>query len=435
MQVSVENVSKLERKLTVSVPADRLESQVSERLRELSRSVRLKGFRPGKVPAKVIEQRFGTQVRNEAIGDLIRSSFGEAVQQQNLRPAMAPSIETSGRPENGEFRYVATFEVMPEIGSIDVSGLKVKRPTAEVAEADIDQMIETLRMQRRSWNPVERAAQDGDMVMFESFTEVEGTRVPAEGVERSGTVIGTRAIPAEIENALVGLAAGAETTIELTFPEGHRAAALAGKTGKMTLKAVRVSEGVLPPVDEAFMAGFGITEGGVEKFRDEVRANLERELRNALMARLKGDVVAKLLEAHSEVEFPAGMIEAEARGMAQNAERQAQARGQKDVKVSHEALLPAARHRVAAAALLGELARQNEIKLDRNRLNEMLASIASTYEDPMQVIELYRNDQELMRGLESRVIEDQLIDWIADHADLTVEPLTFADVMRPGQAA
>ena len=435
MQVSVENVSTLERKLTVSVPAERLESKVSERLRDLSRNVRLKGFRPGKVPAKVIEQRYGAQVRNEAIGDLIRDSFGEAVQQQNLRPAVAPSIETSGAPEDGEFRYVATFEVMPEIGAIDVSGLKVKRPTAEVADADVDNMIQTLRMQRRSWDTVERGAAEGDMVMFESVAEVDGQRVPAEGVERSGTIVGSNALPADVEGALVGLAAGDEKSVELTFPDNHRVLALAGKSGRMQVKVVRVSEGRLPEVDEAFMASFGITEGGLEKFRSEVRANLERELRGALMARLKGDVVAKLLEAHAELEFPARMVEAEARGMAQQAERQAQSQGQKDVRVDPAALLPAARQRVAAAVLRGERARQNEIRLDRNRLNEMLASIASTYEDPMQVVELYRNDAQLMQGLESRVIEDQLIDWIADHADLTVEPLSFAEVMQPGAAA
>jgi trigger factor len=432
MQVSVENVSTLERKLTVSVPAERLESKVSERLRDLSRNVRLKGFRPGKVPAKVIEQRFGAQVRNEVVGDLIRDSFGEAVQQEKLRPAVAPSIETTGMPENGEFRYVATFEVMPDIGTIDVSGLKVQRPVAEVQDSDIDTMIETLRAQRRSWEQVERAAAEGDMVMFESVAEVEGRRSPAEGVERSGTIVGSNALPAEIESGLVGLSAGDEKTVELTFPATHRDPSLAGKQGKIQLKVVRVSEGKLPDVDDAFIASFGITEGGIEKFRQEVRANLDRELRGALMARLKSDVVTKLLEAHSGLQLPAQMVEAEARAMAQNAERQAQSQGQKIAPVAHEALLPAARQRVAAAVLLGELARQNEVRLDRKRANEMLASIASTYEDPMQVVELYRNDPQLMQGLESRVIEDQLIDWIADHADLTEQQVSFADVMRQG---
>jgi trigger factor len=324
---------------------------------------------------------------------------------------------------------------MPEIGTIDVSGLKVQRPVAEVGEADIDQMIETLRMQRRNWEPVERAAAEGDMVMFESVAEADGQRVPAEGAERSGTIVGSNALPAEIESGLVGLAAGEEKTIQLTFPASHRVPALAGKAGTMQLKVVRVSEGRLPGLDDAFIASFGITEGGVEKFREEVRANLERELRGALMMRLKNDVVGKLLEAHSGLEFPVGMIEAEAQAMVQQAEQQAKSQGRKPAPMSRDALLPAARQRVAAALLLGELARQNDIRLDRNRANEMLASIASTYEDPMQVIELYRNDPQLMQGLESRVVEDQLIDWIADHADLTEQTLSFAEVMRPGAAA
>lgn len=435
MQVSVENVGKLERKLTVSVPAERLESQVSERLRELSRNVRLKGFRPGKVPAKVIEQRYGAQVRNEAIGELIRSSFGEAVRQEKLRPAVAPAIETTGQADGGEFRYTATFEVMPEIGKIDVSGLKVQRPTATVEDADIDQMIETLRLQRRSWNVVERAAQAGDMVLFESYAIADDQRIPQEGVERGGTIVGSNAVFPELEAKLAGMAAEESAEFDITFPAQYRAEALAGKTAKMNVKVIRVSEAVLPTVDEAFIKSFGIAEGDVETFRREVRANLERELRGALMGRLKADVANTLIAAHSELEFPTRMIEGEARALARQAEQQAKAQGQKDITLAHEQFIPAARQRVAAAVLMGELARQNEIKLDRNRLNEMLASIASTYEDPMQVIELYRRDEQLMQGLESRVIEDQVIDWIADHADLTVQTLSFAEVMRPGAPA
>lgn len=434
MQVSVEHTSKLERKLTVSVPAAQIESQISERLRDLSRNVRLKGFRPGKVPAKIIEQRFGAQVRNEAVGEVIRESFAEALRQQNLRPAVPPSIETTGQASEGEFRYVATFEVMPEIGTIDVSGLKVKRPQASIEDADVDNMIETLRLQRRQWNPVERAAQAGDLVMFESSVMVGDKRVPAEGVDRSGTVIGSNAIYPEVEAKLIGVAAEGTAELTLTFPSPHAVPELAGQTGTMSIKVVRVSEPVLPEVDDAFIASFGITEGGIEAFRREVRANLERELKGALMQRLKADVVTKLLEAHADLEIPQRMIEMEARAMANQAEQQARQQGRKDVKIAIDGYLPVARQRVAAAVLLGELARQNALQLDRHRVNEMMATIASTYEEPMQVIEMYRNDAQLMQGLESRVIEDQVIDWIADHADLTVEQLSFAEVMRPVNA-
>ena len=432
MQVSVENVSKLERKMTVSLPTDRLQATVQERLKDLGRNVRLKGFRPGKVPAKVIEQRYGNQVRSEALGQLLRESFNEAVTQHKLRPAVPPSIQTSGDPtKDAEIRYTATFEVMPEIGTIDVSGLKVAKPVASVEEADIDTMIETLRLQRRTWNPVERPAQEGDLVMFESVADTDMGRVPAEGVERAGTIIGSGALFPELEQNLAGITTGEEKEFQATAPADYRVAALAGKTGKFRIKAMRVSEPQLPALDEEFIKSFGIAGDDVATFRKEVRANLERELKGTLMARLKSQVVEKLVAQYGEIEFPTRMIEAEAKGLARQAEQQAQAAGQKDAKANFENYVPMAKKRVAAAVLLGELARQNEIRLDQARLNEMLATIASTYEEPQQVIELYRNDPQLMQGLQSRVVEDQVIDWIADHAATATEQLSFNEVMRP----
>ena len=436
MQVSIENLGTLGRKLTVSVPADQLESTIRQRLGELSRTVRLKGFRPGKVPGKVIEQRYGAQVRNEAVGDLIQRSFSQAVQQEKLRPAVQPQIETSGTPQDGEFKYVATFEVMPEIGTIDVSALKIVRPVAEVADADIDRMIETLRQQRRTWEDVTRAAAEGDLVMFESVTTTDEGRIPAEGVDRSGTILGSGGILIELENQLVGMAAGDERELDVTFPADYRNAALAGKAVKIAVKIVRVSEARLPELDDAFFAAFGIASGGVEQFRNEVRSNLERELKGALMLRLKSDVVGKLLEAHPDLELPSRMIEAEARGLAHQAAEQARQRGQQvPGNISFEPFMGQARQRVAAAVLLGELARQSNIRLDNGRLQEMMQLIASTYEEPEQVIELYRKDPQLLDGLRSRVIEDQVIDWIADHADASTTTLSFEEVMQPGATA
>ncbi len=436
MQVSIENFGTLGRKLTVSVPSDQLESTIRQRLGELSRTVRLKGFRPGKVPGKVIEQRFGAQVRNEAVGDLIQRSFNEAVQKENLRPAVQPQIETSGLPEGGEFKYVATFEVMPEIGTIDVSALKITRPVAEVVDADIDRMIETLRQQRRSWEDVQRAGQTGDLVMFESVATTDAGRIPAEGVDRSGTVLGSGGILVELEEQLVGLGIGDTKEVQVTFPADYRNPALAGKAAKIDVKVVRVSESRLPELDDAFFAAFGIPGGGPDRFRAEVRSNLERELKGALMVRLKNDVIAKLLASHADLEVPGRMIEAEARGLARQAAEQARAQGQQvPEKINLEPFLASAKQRVTAAVLLGELARQNNIRLDPARLQEMMQLIASTYEEPEQVIELYRKDPQLLDGLRSRVIEDQVIDWIADHADASTTTLSFDEVMNPGAAA
>ena len=434
MQVSVENVGKLERKLTVSVPAERLEGTIKSRLRDLSQNVRIKGFRPGKVPATIIEQRYGRQVRSEALNELIRDSFNEAVRQENLRPAVQPSIETTGQPADGEFKYVATFEVMPEIGTIDVSGLKIVKPVAEVGDADIDRMIETLRLQRRTWNNVDRTAREGDLVMFESSATTPGGRVPAEGSERSGTILGSNALFSELEQKLAGLATGDERELDVSFPADYRVPALAGQSAKVQVKIARVSEASIPELNDDFIQQFGIADGGIERFRTEVRANLERELKAALMARLKADVVEKLVDAHGTLEFPSRMIDAEARGLVQQAQQQAQQQGQPAPSITPDSVRPVAQRRVAAAVLLGELARQNEIRLDPSRMQDMLATIASTYEEPEQVVELYRNDPQLMDGLRSRVVEDQVIDWIADHAEADTRTLSFDEVMRPGAA-
>lgn len=435
MQVSIENVGNLERRLTVTLPAERLEGEVESRLRQVARTAQIKGFRPGKVPPKVIEQRYGKQIRSEALGELVRETFNEAVAKENLRPAAAPNIETSGNAEAGELRYVATFEVIPDFGQIDVAKLKISRPVAAIEETDVDRMIETLRQQRRTWAPVQRAAQTGDLVQVETVATVDGQRLPAEGTERGATVLGSGVMMEALEQALVGMTDEDEKTVQVAFPADWRVEALAGKTADVRIKLVRVSEAVVPEVDVAFVESFGIKGGDIGKFRQEVRSNLERELKGALMSRLRGEVVDQLVAAYSSMEMPPRLVEAEARGLARQAEIQARQQGQQDVKISHEAFLSAAQRRVAAGLLVGEVARQNSLRLDPKRLNETLQLIASTYEEPQQVIELYRQDAQLMQNLQGRVMEEQVIDWIASHADVSELRLSFDEVMRPGQAS
>jgi trigger factor len=431
MQVSLENVGKLERKLTVRIPAGDYESRVKARLAEVSRNVRLKGFRPGKVPPKVIEQRFGSQVRDEAISELIRTSFQEAVGQQNLRPAMAPQIDTTGEPADGQIEYTATFEVLPDVGAIDVAKLAISRPVAQVAEVDVDAMIETLRQQRRGWAPVERPAQAGDMILFEYSAQAEDGRHPEEGADRSGTILGSGAMTEDLERELTGHAAGDTLAFEMTFPATFRVAALAGKPARVEARISRVQESRLPEVDDAFIALFGIKEGGMEKFRADVRANLERELKGVLTSRLKADVVQKLVDAYPDLDLPQRMVQNEARALAEQAQAQAKEQGQATVAAVPESFEALARRRVAAGVLVGEIARQNGVRLDNRRVAEALASIASTYEEPQQVVELYQRDPNLMSSLQNRVLEDQVADWIAEHAQTTEQHLTFNEAMRP----
>ena len=429
MQVSVETVGNLGRRMTFSVPEDRLQDQVGGRLREMARTARIKGFRPGKVPAKVIEQRFGKQVRSEVLDGLLRERFDSAVREHELRIAGQPSIEPS---EGDELSYVATFEVVPDFGEIDVTGLKVDRPVAEVTEEDIDRMIENLRQQRRSWSAVTRPAKAGDAVDVETWSLVDGQRLPAEGAERGVSVIGSGAMFADIEAALVGMTAGEEKEVEVTFPEGWRVPQLAGKTATVHLRAEQVSEEVLPEADAAFIRSFGVKSGEMEQFRADIRTNLERELKGALMNRLRREVGEQLVATWSHVELPPRLVEDEAKALAANAVEQARRQGRNVPDPgpdAHQQHMDSARRRVLMGLLVGEVARANQLMLDPKRVNETLRLIASTYEEPDQVIELYRNDPQLMSGLQNRVMEEQVIDWIAERAQHTDEQLSFQEAI------
>jgi len=430
MQASIESTGNLERRLSFSLPEDRLNTHISGRLGEIARTTRIKGFRPGKVPAKVIEQRFGAQVRGEAVDGLLRETFDAAIREHALRVVGSPRID---KGEQGELSFVATVELVPEFGEIDVSKLNVVRHVAEIGDADIDQMIENLRQQRRTWAPVSRGAKEGDLVALETFSQAGDERLPAEGTEKGTIVIGQNMMFETIEKGLVGLAKGEEKTLDVEFPADWRVEALAGKTVQVTVKVTEVSEESLPEVDDAFIKSFGVKAGDVEQFRKDIRANLERELKGALMNRLRREVGEQLIAAYSAVELPPRLVENEARAMLAQQIEQLRRNGRDPGQVpadAHEGFKDAAAKRVLVGLLVGEVARINDLKLEPKRLNETMRLIASTYEEPEQVIEMYRNDPQLMSGLQNRVMEEQVIDWIAERAQHTEETLSFQDAIR-----
>jgi trigger factor len=430
MQVSVENIGSLERKLTVKFPAERYETQVSARIAEMGRTVRLKGFRPGKVPTTVIKQRFGVQVRGEVLSDLIGTTLREAVEQEKLQPIANPAINTTGQPENGEIAYTATFEIMPEFPVVDVAAIEIIRPVAVVTDADIDKMLETLRQQRRSFAEVTRASAEGDFVMFEYAATTGDYRFPTDGLERAGSVLGSGTLFKALDEVLAGRQANDSFDADVAFPADFRNEQLAGKTAQVSFKIIKVQEPQLPEIDGEFAKLFGIDDGDLENFRKEVRANLERELNAALMARLKSEVAEKLATAHGELDVPKLMVQSEAHNMAVGSVPQ----GQQPSPQLIEAAVPIARKRVIAGLLMGEIARKQGLKIDRKRIAEQLAAIASTYEEPEKVIELYNGDPKLMSGLQNRVMEDQVAEWVAEHARTTRQDLSFDDVMRPTTA-
>ncbi|KPN20708.1 trigger factor [Xanthomonas sp. Mitacek01] len=433
MQVSVESLGSLERKMTFRVPSERLETQVGGRLREIARTTRLKGFRPGKVPAKVVEQRFGEQVRAEELDRLLREGFDQAVRENSLQIAGAPRIAPEGEAGEGELAFTATFEIVPDFGDIDLEKLEVVRHTAEVAEDDIDRMIENLRLQRRSWSAVTRGAAKGDAVDVETWSQIGDERLPAEGAERGVTVLGSGAMYPEIEDALVGLAKGEEKALDVTFPADWRVPQLAGKQATVHVKIEQVSEQQLPEVDGAFIRSFGVKSGEMAQFRTEIRSNLERELKGALMNRLRREVGEQLVAAFAHVELPPKLVETEAKSLLRQTVEQARRNGQNPnvAENAHNDFLEPARKRVLVGLLVGEVARRNQLKLDPKRVNETMRLIASTYEEPQQVIEMYRNDPQLMSGLQNRVMEEQVIDWIAERAKHTEQSLSFQDAIGP----
>lgn len=431
MQASIETTGTLERRLSITLPEDRLQSLVAGRLAEIGRNVRIKGFRPGKVPAKVVEQRFGAQVRGEAIEGLLRESFDSAIRSNELRVAGMPRIEKAGE---SELEFVATVDLVPEFGEIDVSKLTVVRDVAEITDADIEQMIENLRLQRRSFVPVSRAAKEGDLVAVETFSVVDGERLPAEGAEKGQVLIGGGMMFAPIEQALVGLAKGEEKTLDVDFPADWRVAQLAGKTAQVTVKAVDVAEAVLPEVDAEFIKSFGVKGGDVEQFRADIRTNLQRELKGALMNRLRREVGEQLIAAYGHIELPARLVENEARNMLAQQLEQIRRQGGNPGEIpadAHNGFMDAARKRVLVGLLVGEIARLNQLRLEPARLNETLNLIASTYEEPEQVVEMYRKDPQMMQNLQGRVMEEQVIDWIAERAQHTERSLSFQEAIRP----
>jgi trigger factor len=430
MQVSVENTSALERRLTVTVPGQEIQGKVETKLRELCKEVRIKGFRPGRVPMSVVKQRYGKQVRQDILNETIQMSLQQAIQDEDLRPASMPSLEAEPKNEDGgDFEFSALVEVYPEIGELDVGTMEIERPDCEVKDGDIDEMLQTLRKQRKAWNAVERTAQADDQVLLDYVAETEEGRVPAAGNQRLTIIMGESGFD-ELEEAIVSIPAGEEKNVELTFPEDFRESALAGKKASVDLTVVSVSEGSLPELDEEFIQGFGIEDGDLEAFKVEIQNNLERELKQATSTVLKARLIEALLKASPDLEVPASIVRQEAAGMvAQILQAQGQQVEPEQMESLVEPFMERAEGRVRAGLLIGELAQQNNIQIDPAKVRAAIDSAASTYEEPAEVVQMYYNNQQLMQQVESSVLEEQVVDWVLENAKVTPREMNFQDVM------
>lgn len=430
MQVSVETTGALERRMEIQVPADRVEKAVDERLASLSRTVRLKGFRPGKVPVKVVRQQFGSQVRQEVLGDVMQSSFAEAVAEQKLQPVDRPRIEPISFEQGQDLKYRAVFEVFPQVELKGLEQIEIKRPAASVSGADIDTMIENLRTQRATYVAVEREARDTDKVTVDFEGTLDGQPFEGGKGENVSITLGAGRMLPEFEAGLLGAKAGESKTVPVTFPDAYPAQNLAGKTAQFALHVKSVEERRLPEVDDEFCKLFGVESGGIEQLRREVEENMQRELGEAVRNRVKQQVLDKLVDAHP-VELPKALVEQQTRDLQLDAARRMGAREASQLPPA-ESFTEAAKRRVALGLLMNEVIKQGKIELDRARVQRKLEELVAQFPNPEQALKAYREDRNTQRQIESLVLEDQAIDWLVERARVTEEPATFRDLMNFG---
>ncbi|MCW8874299.1 MAG: trigger factor [Gammaproteobacteria bacterium] len=425
MQVSVENTSALERRMTVQIPAEQVDSVVKTRLQSMTRTVRLDGFRPGKVPFKVVERKFGPQVRLEALGELISSTYQEAIQQQNLRPAGDPRIEPP-QSEGGEtLQYVATFEVYPEFEPAAVSAIKVTRPKAEVTDADVDGMLEKLRKQRVSWEPKDTAAALGDRVIIDFVGTIDGESFSGNKASNLPLELGSKTMIDTFEDQLVGAKAGEERSIEVNFPADYSFADVAGKPARFEVKISQVQAARLPELDDSFADSFGISGGGLQGLRAEVRRNMERELNQTIKNKVKRQVFDALMEQNA-IDVPKALVSSEVDALARQAEQQGMQSG------GREAFENEASRRVALGLIIGEIIRRNQLQVDPERVRAEVENLSASYEKPEEVVQYYYSNRDALAGVQSYVMEDIVMDWVLDQAQVTEESTTFDNVMQSG---
>ena len=432
MQVSVENTSALERRMTIAVPAERVENEVNKRLQQTAKRAKVAGFRPGKVPMSVIRQRFEADARQEAFGDLVQASFYEAIVEQKLNPAGAPSVEPKSFEKGKDLEFVAVFEVFPEFTVAGLESINVERLSAEVADSDLDNMLEVLRKQNTRFEAVERAAQTDDQLNIDFVGKVDGETFAGGSAKGTQLVLGSGRMIPGFEDGLVGAKAGEERVVNVTFPEDYQNLDLAGKAAEFTITVNSVSAPVLPELNEEFFSQFGIKESTLEGFRAEVRKNMERELRQAIKTKVKNQVMDGLLAANP-IEAPKALLENEVNRLRVQAVQQFGG-NIKPEQLPAELFEEQAKRRVALGLIVAEVVKQYDLKPDDAKVREMIEEMASAYQEPEQVIAwYYKNDQQL-NEVRSVVLEEQVVDTVLQKATVTDKSVSYEEAVKPAQA-
>ena len=432
MQVSVETTKGLERRLTISVPAEKVDVEVKNRLRQVAKTQRINGFRPGKVPASVIQKRFGQSVRQEVAGEIMQRSFVDAIVAEKINPAGRPAFVAKSNEEGKALEFDATFEVYPEVELKDLEKIAVKRPTVEVTDTDLDEMFVTLQKQHQTWKENKRKTKKGDKLTLDFTGRIDGEEFEGGKADGFELELGAGRMIPGFESEITGMKAGEEKTIKVTFPADYHAENLKGKEAEFDIVVHKTEGAVLPKIDDDFAKLFGVEEGGVEALRTEVSKNMTRELTQAVKGKVKEQVIEGLLAGH-EVGLPAALVAQEVEVLRKQAMQRFE--GQMDPKNLPE--LPAemfseqAERRVKIGLLLGEVIKVNELKVDTAKVDELIASAASAYEDPQEVIQYYASNKELMQQMQNVALEEQAVELLVEKAKVTNKKASFSEIMNP----
>lgn len=431
MQVSVESTSAIERRLTIAVPADVLSTKVDEKLAQVAKNARVNGFRKGKVPLKVVKRQYGAAVQQEVAGDLINSSYVEALQQESVRPAGQPNIEVTTLELEKGLEYVAVVEVYPEVELADLDGFEATRLSAEITDAEVDKTINNLREQNATFTEVDRAAADGDQVIIDFVGTKDGEEFKGGKSEGHKLLLGSKSMIPGFEDGIVGMKAGETKTLPLTFPEDYQAEELKGADVEFAITVNLVEEKALPEVNEEFLKKFNAES--LEALTDDIKGNLERELNRAVRTKLKMAVMDQLIEKHT-IEVPASLVDQEV-GVLREQMMQQFGGMQANKNLDIEALLPKemfkdqAERRVKLGLLVAKIVEENELKADPDKVRAYIEEAAASYEDPEQVVNYYYQNEQMLSGVESVIVEDTVIDFILEKTTVTEKTVSYDEAV------
>ena len=434
MQVSVETTSPIERVLTISVPAARVDEKVNSEVAKTAKTIRIDGFRKGKVPVSVVKKRYGQGIRIDAVEQIMRDAYVEAIQKEAIQPAGMPSIEPKNFTEGADLEFVVKVEVYPEVTLADNSAIKVERVVSEVTDADVDTMLETLRKQNSEWTAVERASADGDQVTIDFVGYLGDEAFEGGAAEGHKLVLGSNTMIPGFESGIVGASAGEERTITVTFPEDYQAENLKGKEATFKITVSDVAEQILPELNDAFVEKFGLENATIEGLRAEVRKNMERELNQAVKAKLK-NALFEGLSSINEVEVPSALVDQEVDALRKQAAQQFGGQGFDASQLPAELFQDEAKKRAKLGLLISEVIKKDDLKVDDDRVRAFLEDMAQAYQEPQQVIDFYLKNKEQLAQVQSAVLEEQVVDKLLESAQVTEVTLGYEDAIKPNAQA